>query len=103
MIYVIKKRVNIAREIQKERYKNDGIMTNAQLSGSLIEKYCVIGKNESNLLKEAFDSLGLTARAYTRILKVARTIADCDGRDNINEMDIAEAIGYRSLDRKYFG
>ncbi len=99
----IKKRVNIAREIQKERYKNDGIMTNAQLSGSLIEKYCVIGKNESELLKGAFDSLGLTARAYTRILKVARTIADCDGRDNINEMDIAEAIGYRSLDRKYFG
>ena len=99
----IKKRVNAAREIQKERYKAEGITTNAQLSGSLIEKYCVIGKNESNLLKEAFDSLGLTARAYTRILKVARTIADCDGRENINEMDIAEAIGYRSLDRKYFG
>ncbi len=99
----IKKRVNAAREIQKQRYKDDGITTNAQLSGSLIEKYCVIGKNESDLLKEAFDSLGLTARAYTRILKVARTIADCEGRENINEMDIAEAIGYRSLDRKYFG
>ncbi len=99
----IKKRVNAAREIQKERYKGEGITTNAQLSGSLIEKYCVIGKNESALLKDAFDSLGLTARAYTRILKVARTIADCDGRENINEMDIAEAIGYRSLDRKYFG
>ena len=98
----IKKRVNAAREIQKERYKGEGIMTNAQLTGSLIEKYCVIGKNESELLKEAFDSLGLTARAYTRILKVARTIADCEGRENINEMDIAEAIGYRSLDRKYF-
>lgn len=99
----IKKRVNAAREIQKARYKEEGIMTNAQLSGALIEKYCAIGKNESDLLKEAFDSLGLTARAYTRILKVARTIADCDGREKINEMDIAEAIGYRSLDRKYFG
>ena len=98
----IKKRVNAAREIQKERYKGEGITTNAQLSGSLIEKYCAIGKNESDLLKDAFDALGLTARAYTRILKVARTIADCDGRENINEMDIAEAIGYRSLDRKYF-
>ena len=98
-----KARVNAARLIQKERYKDEGITTNAQLSGALIEKYCVLGKVESDLLKEAFDSLGLTARAYTRILKVARTIADCDGRDNINEMDIAEAIGYRSLDRKYFG
>ena len=99
----IKKRVNAAREIQKERYKNESITTNAQLSGSLIEKYCVIGENESRMLKNAFESLGLTARAYTRILKVARTIADCDGREKINEMDIAEAIGYRSLDRKYFG
>ena len=99
----IKKRVNAAREIQKERYKNEAITTNAQLSGSLVEKYCVIGENESKMLKNAFDSLGLTARAYTRILKVARTIADCDGREKINEMDIAEAIGYRSLDRKYFG
>ena len=99
----IKKRVNMAREIQKERYKNEAITTNAQLSGSLIEKYCIIGENENRMLKNAFESLGLTARAYTRILKVARTIADCDGRQSINEMDIAEAIGYRSLDRKYFG
>ena len=99
----IKKRVNAAREIQKERYKNEAITTNAQLSGALVEKYCVIGENESKMLRNAFDSLGLTARAYTRILKVARTIADCDGRERINEMDIAEAIGYRSLDRKYFG
>ncbi len=98
----IKKRVNAAREIQKERYKNEAITTNAQLSGSLIEKYCIIGENENKMLKNAFESLGLTARAYTRILKVARTIADCDGREKINEMDIAEAIGYRSLDRKYF-
>lgn len=98
----IKKRVNAAREIQKERYKNEAITTNAQLSGSLIEKYCVIGEKENKMLKNAFESLGLTARAYTRILKVARTIADCDGRETINEMDIAEAIGYRTLDRKYF-
>lgn len=98
----IKKRVIAAREIQKERYKNESITTNAQLTGSLVEKYCVIGDAENKMLKNAFDTLGLTARAYTRILKVARTIADTDGRDKINEMDIAEAIGYRSLDRKYF-
>jgi len=98
----IKKRVNAVREIQKERYKNESINCNAQLSGSLVEKYCPIGKQESDMLKEAFETLGLTARAYTRILKVARTIADSEGRSNINDMDIAEAIGYRSLDRKYF-
>lgn len=99
----IKKRVNAARAIQKERYKNENITCNAQLSGSLMDKYCPVGEEESKMLKNAFDSLGLTARAYTRILKVARTIADCDAREEINTMDIAEAIGYRSLDRKYFG
>ena len=98
----IKKRVDAVREIQKQRYKNDNITCNAQLSGSLIEKYCPISKDASDMLKSAFETMGLTARAYTRILKVARTIADADGRENINEMDIAEAIGYRSLDRKYF-
>ncbi len=98
----IKKRVNASRAIQAERYKNETINCNAQLSGSLVEKYCQISKEASDMLKNAFDTMGLTARAYTRILKVARTIADCDGRENINEMDIAEAIGYRSLDRKYF-
>ncbi len=98
----IKKRVNAVREMQKERYKNESINCNAQLSGSLIDKYCPISKDASDMLKNAFETLGFTARAYSRILKVARTIADADGRDNINEMDIAEAIGYRSLDRKYF-
>lgn len=98
----IKKRVNAVREIQKERYKNENITCNAQLSGSLIDKYCPISKDASDMLKNAFETMGLTARAYSRILKVARTIADSEGRENINEMDIAEAIGYRSLDRKYF-
>jgi len=98
----IKERVNRAREIQKIRYKDDNITCNAQLYGGLVEKYCSLGESESTLLKNAFKDLGLTARAYTRILKVARTVADLEGRENINELDIAEAIGYRSLDRKYF-
>ena len=99
----IKKRVNAVREIQKERYKNEAINCNAQLNGSLIEKYCAISKDANDMLKSAFETMGLTARAYSRILKVARTIADSEYRESINEMDIAEAIGYRSLDRKYFG
>lgn len=98
----MKKRINAARQIQLDRYKNEKITCNAQLTGSLIEKYCVLGKEESEMLNAAFDSLGFSARAYTRILKVARTIADTEGRENINTMDIAEAIGYRGLDRKYF-
>ena len=84
------------------RYKNEKITCNAQLTGALIEKYCQIGSEESEMLKSAFDSIGFTARAYTRILKVARTIADTEAREKINTMDIAEAIGYRNLDRKYF-
>ena len=99
----IKERVKNARAIQKERYKEDGIVCNAQLYGSLIEKYCPLGNEEGKMVQSAFDSLGLTARAYARILKVARTIADTEARRDINTMDIAEAIGYRSLDRKYFG
>lgn len=99
---VIKERVEAARRIQTLRYKNESITTNAQLGGALVEKYCPVGEEESQMLKRAFDDLGLTARAYTRILKVARTIADMDARRDINTMDIAEAIGYRSLDRKYF-
>lgn len=99
----IKERVKNARAIQKERYKEDGIVCNAQLYGSLIEKYCPLGEEEGKMVQYAFDSLGLTARAYARILKVARTIADTEARRDINTMDIAEAIGYRSLDRKYFG
>ena len=99
---VIKERVEAARRIQALRYKNESITTNAQLGGALVEKYCPVGEEESQMLKRAFDDLGLTARAYTRILKVARTIADMDARRDINTMDIAEAIGYRSLDRKYF-
>ena len=98
----IKERVNNAHAIQKARYKNDNITCNAQLTAPLVEKYCAIGEAESLLLKNAFSELGLTARAYTRILKVSRTIADLEERESINEYDIAEAIGYRSLDRKYF-
>lgn len=99
----IKKRVNAARKIQLERYKNHNIYSNSQLSGGLIQEFCRLGEAENKILKAAFDNLGLSARAHARILKVARTIADLDGKENINASHIAEAIQYRSLDRKYFG
>ncbi|NLJ87236.1 MAG: YifB family Mg chelatase-like AAA ATPase [Epulopiscium sp.] len=98
----IKKRVLKAQKIQQERYKNENIYFNAQLGAAQIEKYCVLGKEEKDLLKAAFEKLNLSARAYHRILKVARTIADLDGRENIELQHLSEAIQYRSLDRKYW-
>lgn len=99
---VIKERVNNARKIQQERYKDEGIFSNSELTPKLIEKYCKIGREEKEILKNAFNKLGLSARAYTRILKVSRTIADLEGEENIKTEHLAEAIQYRSLDRKYW-
>lgn len=99
----IRKRVNKARKIGQERYKEYGIYSNSELTPGLIEKYCKLGKREKEVLKDAFEKLGFSARAYARILKVARTIADLDEKENIELKHIAEAIKYRDLDRKYWG
>lgn len=98
---VIRERVNKARQIQLERYKNQGIFSNSQLRPKHMNIYCKIGKKERNILKEAFDKFNLSARAYNRILKVARTIADLQNCENININHIAEAIQHRTLDKKY--
>lgn len=98
----IKKRVLKARKIQSERYKGLSAYTNSQLSSKQVTKYCKIDSESESLLKAAFDSLGLSARAYNKILKVARTIADLENCDNIMQKHIAEAIQYRTLDRKYW-
>ena len=98
----IKERVNKSRKIQEERYKHDNIYSNSELTPKLIEKYCKIDSASKKLLEKAFKKLNLSSRAYNRILKVARTIADLEERENISKEDIAEAIQYRSLDRKYF-
>ena len=97
----IKKRINKARKLQLERYKNEGIYSNSQLKSKQMAVYCAIGKKEKELLKNAFDRFNLSARAYNRILKVARTIADLEGSEDIKLDHIAEAIQHRSLDRKY--
>lgn len=98
----IKKRVDSARKIQQERYKDCKIYSNSQLTPKLIEKYCKLDVEGKAILKSAFERLGLSARAYGRILKVARTVADLSGSINIEKNHIAEAIQYRSLDKKYW-
>ena len=98
----IKERVNKARKIQLERYKEYDIYSNSELTPSLLEKFCKIDKVSKEILKKAFERLGLSGRAYGRILKVARSIADLDEEENIKQEHILEAIQYRSLDRKYW-
>ena len=98
----IKERVLKAQKVQQERYKNEAFFFNAQLGAAQIEKYCTLGQGERDLLKTAFEKLNLSARAYHRILKVSRTIADLDGEENIGLQHLSEAIQYRSLDRKYW-
>lgn len=98
----IKNRVNKARKIQQNRYKAESIFSNSQLTPKLTEKYCKLNQECKSLLELAFDKLGLSARAYSRILKVARTIADLEEKENIEQKHLAEAIQYRSLDKKYW-
>lgn len=97
----IKDRVVLAQKIQIERYKDDGIYFNSQLTASLIEKYCVLGEAEREILKGVFDRLQLSARAYHKILKIARTIADLEQSKDISVVHIAEAVQLRNLDRKF--
>ena len=97
----IKRRVNDARKIQYQRYRNLDIFSNSELTPKLIEKYCALDDECKTILESAFNRLGLSARAYSRILKVARTIADLDKKDNIEKSHLLEAIQYRHLDRKY--
>ena len=98
----IKKRVNKAREIQQRRFEGSSTTCNAKINASQFERFCVIDKNAEKELKNAFEKLGFTARAYDRVLKVARTIADLDGEEIIQSHHVLEAIQYRSLDRKYW-
>ena len=99
----IRERVNKARKIQQERYKGTGITCNARLTPPMLKKYCILTKDASDYLALSFERLGMSARAYDRILKVARTIADLAGSEIIEKTHIFTAISFRSLDRKYWG
>ena len=101
----IRERVNAARAFSAARLKRYGegrMVANAKLTPDMLRRYCALDKEASDLMRDAFDSLGLSARGHDRVLRVARTIADLDGAENICADHIAEAIMYRSLDRKYW-
>ncbi len=95
----IRERVSRARQIQLERYRGLGISCNAHLSGRLVDRFCLLDEAGLNLLTRAVDRLGLSARAYQRIKKVARTIADLEGSEHIRVSHVAEAIQYRAAER----
>jgi len=99
----IRMRVCRVRNLQKERYEGKKIRRNTQLEGELLKKYCALGTKEEAMMRQAFERFSLTARSYHRILRVARTIADLDGREKISEEHLSEALGYRMVDKKYWG
>ncbi len=98
----IKKRVDKAREIQRNRFQGTGVTCNAKMTPKMTKEFCILSPDADNLLKLSFERLGLSARAYDKILRLARTIADLEGSENIEMPHIAEAVQYRSLDRKYW-
>lgn len=98
----IRARVNAAREIQNRRFRGTGISCNARITPDRLHDFCPMDEKSRTLLKTAFDRFGLSARAYDRVLKVCRTIADLDRSKTIEPRHVAEAVQYRSLDRKYW-
>jgi magnesium chelatase family protein len=98
----MRERVIRARDMQRERLRAEGIFANAQMSPRLIRHHCPLDSEGERMLESAMVRLGLSARAYDRILKVSRTIADLDGSEEIRPLHLAEAVGYRSLDRTYW-
>ncbi|HEV7891299.1 MAG TPA: YifB family Mg chelatase-like AAA ATPase [Pyrinomonadaceae bacterium] len=98
----MRQRVLAARERQRERLRGEGVFSNAQMSPRQIRRFCRLDEACERLLEQAMTRQGLSARAYDRILKVSRTIADLEGSDGISTSHVAEAVGYRSLDRTYW-
>ena len=99
---LIRDRVELARQIQRERFRRSHADANAEMSTRQLRRFCELGPSSRRLLEHAVSRLGLSARGYDRVLKVARTIADLAGSARIDSGHIAEAVHYRALDRAYF-
>ena len=99
----IRKRVIRARQIQIERYKNENILTNSELTPKLIKKYCILDEQSKEILKSAIIKYQLSGRRYDRILKIARTIADLDGSENITPVHLTHALQFRMFQLEQYG
>ena len=98
----MRENIQKARELQKERFKGTEVLFNSEIPPAKLREYCIMDKAAEEFLRNSFDSLGMSARAYDRILKVARTVADMDGSEIIMRKHISRAVQYRTLDRKYW-
>lgn len=98
----IRKRVETARQIQAERFKGSGISFNSEMKEDHISRYCWLKKSDEQFFQRVYQNMNLSARAYGRILKVSRTIADLEGREHIDREHLCEAISYRGLEEKYW-
>ena len=98
----IRDRVNAAREIQNERFRDLPVSCNARIPAGHLQEFCRLTESAESLLKNAFHRLGMSARAYDRILKVSRTIADLAGSEQVGAEHIAEAVQFRSMDKERF-
>ncbi len=98
----IRKRVEHVRAVQAERFKDDGILFNSEMTGEMIHRYCHLSRSDEKFFKEIYQDKNLSPRVYNKILKVARTIADLDGADDIRHTHLYEAVGYRSLEGVYW-
>jgi magnesium chelatase family protein len=99
----ILRRVKGARQIQADRFKRMKVHTNAKMTSRHVRQFCAVNSEANELLERAMEKLGLSARAHSRILKISRTIADLENSPDIEPYHVAEAIQYRSLDRRVFG
>jgi magnesium chelatase family protein len=97
---MVRNEVITARQVQTKRFGDGKIMTNARMTHKNVEKYCILDESSEMILKQAMNEFGLSARAHDKICKIARTIADLEGCENIKTEHIAEAISYRKLDRQ---
>ncbi|MBE6042645.1 MAG: hypothetical protein E7210_18585 [Clostridium lundense] len=93
----IRQRIEVARKIQKDRFKNEAIYCNAQMNDNLLKKYCKLDIQAESIIEKIYEKFKISARGYSRILKVSRTIADLKNRNNISKEDVIEALQYRKF------